>query len=112
MGGQLTVETANVMRNGDAAAGQDELPPGEYVAITVADTGTGMTPEVRESAFEPFFTTKPIGKGTGLGLSQVYGFARQSHGQVTLASEPGKGTTVTLYLRRSRDDAGTPPSTG
>ena len=112
MGGQLTVETANVMRNGDAAAGQDELPPGEYVAITVADTGTGMTPEVRESAFEPFVTTKPIGKGTGLGLSQVYGFARQSHGQVTLASEPGKGTTVTLYLRRSRDDAGTPPSTG
>jgi len=111
-GGQLTIETANVMRNGDAVAGQDELPRGEYVAIMVADTGTGMTPEVCEAAFEPFFTTKPIGKGTGLGLSQVYGFAKQSNGHVTLASEPGKGTTVTLYLRRSPTDGAAPPSTG
>jgi signal transduction histidine kinase len=75
-----------------------DLPPGRYVCIAVADTGMGMTPEVQRAAFEPFFTTKPVGKGSGLGLSQVYGFAKQSHGHVSLTSQVGAGTVVRLFL--------------
>jgi signal transduction histidine kinase len=75
-----------------------DLPPGRYVCIAVADTGVGMTPEVQRAAFEPFFTTKPVGKGSGLGLSQVYGFAKQSHGHVSLTSQVGAGTVVRLFL--------------
>jgi signal transduction histidine kinase len=75
-----------------------DLPPGRYVCIAVADTGVGMTPEVQRAAFEPFFTTKPVGKGSGLGLSQVYGFAKQSQGHVSLTSQVGAGTVVRLFL--------------
>ncbi len=98
-GGRLTIETANTWL--DAAAGQErDLAPGQYVSVSVSDTGAGMTREVMSRAFDPFFTTKPLGMGTGLGLSMVYGFARQSGGQVRLYSEVGGGTTVCLYLPR------------
>ncbi|MDH6594376.1 PAS domain S-box-containing protein [Variovorax sp. TBS-050B] len=82
---------------------------GRFVAIAIADSGTGMTEEVKERAFEPFFTTKDTGRGTGLGLSTVYGFAKQSKGAVAIATRPGAGTTVTLYLPQL-DDAAAPPA--
>jgi PAS domain S-box-containing protein len=103
-GGTLTIATANAPVAADAAT--PELPAGDYVSLTVADTGTGMTPEVLERAMEPFFTTKPPGAGTGLGLSMIYGFARQSGGTLVLDSAPGAGTTVRLLLPRA--PAGTP----
>ena len=99
-GGRLTIETANCWLD-ERAAVQRELPPGQYVSLCVSDTGTGMTQEVAARAFDPFFTTKPIGMGTGLGLSMIYGFARQSGGQVRIYSEVGDGTTVCLYLPRN-----------
>jgi PAS domain S-box-containing protein len=98
-GGKLTIETANKWLD-ESAAGQRDLPPGQYVSLCVSDTGIGMTPEVVARAFDPFFTTKPIGAGTGLGLSMVYGFARQSEGQVRIYSEIDKGTMVCVYLPR------------
>jgi PAS domain S-box-containing protein len=98
-GGQLTIEAANSWLDDRAARARD-TPPGQYVAICVTDTGTGMAPEVAARAFDPFFTTKPIGQGTGLGLSMVYGFARQSDGYVQIYSEIGTGTTVKIYLPR------------
>jgi len=98
-GGRLTIETANCWLDGHAAAERD-LPPGQYISICVTDTGTGMTEEVKSRAFDPFFTTKPVGAGTGLGLSMVYGFVRQSGGQVRVYSELGVGTTMCLYLPR------------
>jgi signal transduction histidine kinase len=97
-GGTLTIRTANVTL---AANEVGDVQPGEYLKLSVTDTGCGMTEEVRERAFEPFFTTKPIGKGTGLGLSQIFGFAHQSGGEVGIESELGKGTTVSLYLPRT-----------
>jgi CheY-like chemotaxis protein len=98
-GGRLTIETAN--RWLDARAAKDrELPTGQYLSISVSDTGIGMTPEVVERAFDPFYTTKPLGQGTGLGLSMIHGFLRQSGGQIRIYSEPGAGTTATLYLPR------------
>ena len=104
-GGRLTIETANKWLD-DRAAAERELSPGQYVSICVTDTGTGMSPEVVARAFDPFFTTKPMGQGTGLGLSMVYGFVRQSGGQVRIYSELGKGTTMCLYLPRHVGEAG------
>ena len=98
-GGRLTIETTNEWLD-ERAARDRELPPGHYLSLCVTDTGTGMTPEVIARAFDPFFTTKPIGLGTGLGLSMIYGFARQSNGQVRICSELGRGTTMCLYLPR------------
>ncbi len=96
--GTLTIATDNVTL---AANEVGDVRPGEYLRLSVTDTGCGMTDEVRDRAFEPFFTTKPIGKGTGLGLSQIFGFAHQSGGEVGIESELGKGTTVSLYLPRT-----------
>ena len=94
-GGRLTIATTNVVADGTHPAG---LAPGEYVRVTVTDTGTGMPPDVVARAFEPFFTTKEVGKGTGLGLSQVYGFIKQSGGEVAIDSAQGEGTTISIYL--------------
>jgi CheY-like chemotaxis protein len=98
-GGRLTIETANKWLD-DRSAKERELSPGQYVSLCVTDTGTGMSPTVIAHAFEPFYTTKPFGQGTGLGLSMIYGFARQSGGQIRIYSELGKGTTMCLYLPR------------
>ncbi len=103
-GGPLAIRTANVALD-DVVAAQLEVPPGDYVCLSVRDAGSGMEPAVIAKAFEPFFTTKPIGQGTGLGLSMIYGFTRQSGGQVRIDSEPGHGTTVHLYLPRFAGEA-------
>jgi CheY-like chemotaxis protein len=95
-GGRLTVATANVSRHEPTKP--SELRDGDYVMVSVTDTGTGMTKEVLQKAFEPFFTTKPVGSGTGLGLSQVYGIAKQTAGTVSITTQLGKGTTVAVYL--------------
>jgi signal transduction histidine kinase len=96
--GTLTIRAANA---GPDSGLPPSLAPGWYVMIEIADTGTGMPPEVLERAFEPFFTTKPTGQGTGLGLSMAYGFVKQSGGEIVLRSEPGKGTRVRIWLPRS-----------
>ena len=105
-GGQLRIATENVDRQ--EAARLAVLDPGDYVRIAVIDTGIGMTSDVLEHALEPFFTTKPIGKGSGLGLAQVYGVATQFGGTVRLASEPGAGTTVEVFLPRAATAAASP----
>jgi signal transduction histidine kinase/CheY-like chemotaxis protein len=104
-GGRVTIETANAYLDDEYARDRAEVTPGQYVMISVSDTGTGMTPEVIARAFDPFFTTKPLGKGTGLGLSQIYGFAKQTGGHIAIYSEPGQGTTVKLYLPRHMGEA-------
>ncbi len=103
-GGHVLIRTANTGALGLRAALGEEapgaLPSDEWVTLTVTDTGAGMQPEVLARAFDPFFTTKPLGQGTGLGLSMTHGFVQQSGGQVYLSSQPGQGTTVTIYLPR------------
>ena len=100
--GIMRISTSNVTVKANEVG---DIQPGEYVRISVSDTGCGMTPEVLERAFEPFFTTKPVGKGTGLGLSQIFGFAHQSGGEVGIESEVGKGTKVSIYLPRTESVA-------
>ncbi|MEJ0074246.1 MAG: ATP-binding protein [Alphaproteobacteria bacterium] len=100
-GGELVIETSNAVLDENYAAQNVEVTPGEYVAISITDSGNGMPPEVLERVFEPFFTTKEVGRGTGLGLSMVYGFAKQSRGHVKIYSEVGHGTRVMIYLPRA-----------
>ena len=99
-GGKLTIETANTHLDRDYARMNMEVTSGQYVAISVSDTGLGMDSEILQKVFEPFFTTKEVGKGTGLGLSMVYGFVKQSGGHVKIYSEENHGTTVRIYLPR------------
>jgi PAS domain S-box-containing protein len=104
-GGTLMIEISNAYLDEEYAQSHEGAKPGQYVLISVTDTGTGMTPEVVGKAFEPFFTTKELGQGTGLGLSQVYGFIKQSGGHVGIDSEVGRGTTIRLYLPRQAGEA-------
>lgn len=103
-GGRITLTTANLCMDRETARTYD-LPEGQYLSLCVTDTGTGMTADVLAHAFDPFFTTKPIGQGTGLGLSMIYGFAKQSGGQVRLNSQLGKGSSLCIYLPRYFGDA-------
>ena len=103
-GGRIDVEMRNT-RLSAQTAGERDLPPGDYVALSVSDNGTGMPPEVAARIFDPFFTTKPLGSGTGLGLSMIYGFARQSGGNVRVHTRPGIGTTMRILLPRHFGEA-------
>jgi PAS domain S-box-containing protein len=109
--GRVAIALGNVDVGADSELANTGVRPGAYVTIAVADTGSGMPAEVMERAFEPFFTTKPEGKGTGLGLSMAHGFVKQSGGHIRLASEPGRGTVVTIYLPRALQDAPDPAFT-
>jgi PAS domain S-box-containing protein len=108
-GGRLTLETGNTYIDEAYAAMNAEILTGQYISISVSDTGKGMDAETLARAFEPFFTTKPVGQGTGLGLSQVYGFAKQSGGHVKIYSEVDVGTTVKIYLPRYIKDIAQEP---
>jgi PAS domain S-box-containing protein len=108
-GGKLTISAGNVTLSAAEAAAL-EVPPGDYVRVDVADTGTGIAPEHLPRIFEPFFTTKEVGKGSGLGLAMVHGFARQSGGAVSIASERGRGTMVSLFLPRDTQPVADKPA--
>jgi two-component system cell cycle sensor histidine kinase/response regulator CckA len=103
-GGTITIRTHGVKQDKPALRGQDEMPPGDYVAIEVADVGIGIPPENLTRIFEPFFSTKEVGSGTGLGLSTVYGIVRQTGGFIDVRSEVGKGSTFTVYLPLYKED--------
>jgi CheY-like chemotaxis protein len=100
-GGNITIQTRNITLDQSHANALSGIEPGPYVLVAVYDNGQGMSPEVRARAIEPFYTTKAVGKGSGLGLSQVYGFVRQSKGQMEIQSDVGRGTTLRLYFPRS-----------
>ena len=104
-GGHLTIETVNVQLDKTYTSLHEDVLPGEYVTVSVSDTGIGMPAEVLDKAVDPFFTTKPVGEGTGLGLSVIYGFIKQSRGHLRIYSEVGQGTTVKLYLPRALQNA-------
>jgi signal transduction histidine kinase len=111
-GGRLTVETGDAVLDDVALADSPDARPGAYVMLSVSDTGTGMSPEVRARIFEPYFTTKDVGKGTGLGLSTAYGIVRQSEGHISVSSEIGLGTTFRIYLPRAEAPAQAPMDAG
>jgi PAS domain S-box-containing protein len=102
-GGHLIIDARNIALDANALPADEELTPGDYVQVSVSDDGTGIAPELLNKVFEPFFTTKEVGKGSGLGLSMVYGFVKQSRGQIKIYSELGHGTTIRLFLPRSGD---------
>jgi signal transduction histidine kinase len=105
-GGRMVVETSDVtLAEPPAELESQNFLPGDYVSLTVIDTGVGMSEEVRRRAVDPFFTTKPQGKGTGLGLSMTFGFVRQSGGYLMIESAPDKGTAVTILMPRDREEA-------
>jgi PAS domain S-box-containing protein len=106
--GRITIALDNIRIDEGSELANTGIKPGEFVTIAVRDTGSGMPPEVMERAFEPFFTTKPEGKGTGLGLSMAHGFVKQSGGHIRLASTPGQGTTVTIFLPRALQEVPDP----
>ena len=110
-GGKITFGTANVSFEPSVSDTNPEANPGDYIMITVSDTGAGIPAAIRDKVFEPFFTTKELGKGTGLGLSMVYGFVKQSGGHVKIDSEEGRGTTISLYLPRGTQGAALPDAT-
>jgi CheY-like chemotaxis protein len=109
-GGKLSIRTSNVMLERDEVGFEGPLMAGDYVRISVSDNGIGMSKAVLCRVFEPFFTTKPTGRGTGLGLSTIYGFVKQSGGNITIYSEPDVGTTVNLFFPRCLDDVGSTAS--
>jgi len=110
-GGTVTIRTSNESISDASALGTAIMPAGDYVAIEVVDTGTGMSKEIQSKIFDPFFTTKPVGQGTGLGLATVYGIVKQSGGFITVDSELGHGTAFKIYLPRQRLDAAAAPET-
>jgi len=110
-GGRITFGTSNVRLEPSASELNPEMKLGDYVLITVRDTGSGIPLAIRDKVFEPFFTTKELGKGTGLGLSMVYGFVKQSGGHIKIDSEEGRGTTISLYLPRNIQKGPLPDAT-